>query len=125
MAETPIVESIIEPRLYAVTGTLQMELADQPASVTAVGDQFGNQRELFGKQLVAIASVVQTGRIHARHETRAAGSANGTLAVRMGEGHSNLNETVDRFRANIRIPQGPDGVETLLVSAIPENIWSR
>ena len=102
----------------------QVQLAHQPAVVAGVGQRAGDQSlgRLRRNHRVAIARIADPAGIHAGEEAGAAGRADGALAVGVRERHGLPHEAVEIRRANVRIPQRADGVEPLLVGAVPEDV---
>ena len=99
-----------------------MKFADQSAVISGIGDQPCNERGIFGKGLVAIARVVQAGRIHSSHKTGSAWCADRTLTKGVCESNAILQQAINHWRGHVLIAKGSDRVEPLLVRAIPENI---
>ena len=68
-----------------------MKLSYQPAIITTVGNYLGYDGRIRREAFIPVAGVVKTRRIHARHETRATRSTNGTLAISVRESHSTFD----------------------------------
>ena len=102
-----------------------MKFADQAAVISCIGDQPCDERGISGKGLVAIARVVQTGRIHSSHKTGAAWCTDRTLTKGVCERNATLHQAVNHWGGDVLITEGSDRVEPLLVRAIPENIRGR
>lgn len=99
-----------------------MKFADQSAVISGIGDQPCNQRGIAGKGLVAVACVVQAGRIHSSHKTGTAWRADRALAKGVCESDPTLQQAINHRGADVLIAEGSDRVEPLLVCAIPKNI---
>ena len=104
-------------------GTLQVKLADHPAIVTSLGNQFGNQRgRLRRERFVPVAAVMQPAGIQSGHVTGPARRANRALTVRMSKRGPFGHQPVQSRRADIRIPESRDRVKPLLIGAVPEDV---
>ena len=77
---------------------------------------------MIGKRFVTISAVVYPARIHARHKTGSTGCADRTLAVRMGKRCTIVYQPVQRGCAHMRITERTDGIESLLVGAVPQDV---
>lgn len=122
VAELPKGKSIVEPWLGPMAGTLEMKLANQAAVVSGIGDEFTDKGRATIERGIAVSRVMRTARIQTRHETGATWCADGTLTVNMSEGGAAFDERVNRRSAHMRIAQGADGVEALLVGAVPQDV---
>lgn len=122
VAKLPVRESIVDTRFRSIPGTLQMELADHPTAITGIRNQLCDHGRETGKRVVAVASIVQTRRIHAGHEAGTAGRADRTLAKGMRERHAFAHQLVNDGCLDVRITERADRVKTLLVRTVPENI---
>ena len=101
-----------------------MEFTDHPTCVSGLLYQLGDQRRRIGKRFVTISSVVNSRWIQTGHETRSAGSTDGTLAICVSKRRSTEHESVDGRCVDERISQRRDRVKSLLIRAVPEDIWS-
>ena len=122
MAELPIVKAIVNTRLGSIPGALKMELPDHSAVISGLGNQFGNDWMRGWKRFIPIPGVVQSRRIHARHEARTTRGADWALAIGVSEGHAFCNELINGRGSDMWIAQRTDSVKTLLIGAVPENI---
>ena len=77
---------------------------------------------LAGKMAVAVAIHAQSTGVNARQKTRSARRANRRLAISMGKGDGRIHEPVQYRRMDMRVAEPADGVEALLVRAIPKDI---
>ena len=77
---------------------------------------------MIGKRFVTVAAVVDAAWIHTGHKTGSTGRADRTLAVRMSERCTIVHQPVQRRRAHMRITERTDGIEPLLVGAVPQNV---
>ena len=122
----PVGKPVVLPWLRPVPATDQVKLADEAAFVTAVSDQFRDERRRFGrKRVVAVSRIVNPTRIEPAHETRAARRTDRALAVRMGKRDALADKSINRRRANELVAESSDRVEALLVGAVPQNVWAR
>ena len=122
MTKFPVTETIINPWFRPFAGTLQMKLPYQSTGISSIRNQLGNNRRPVGKRIIAIASVMNSARIKPTHETRSAWSTDRALTIRMGEGDPFVYQVIHYWSTNMRIPQRSNGVKSLLVRAVPENI---
>ena len=122
VAEAPEPVAVVHAGFCPLPRALEVKLARQAAVISAVCQQFGDQGRRIHKGPVAVAAVVNPPRVHAGHETRAAGCADRTLAVRSRESDAFLHQSVERRRAHVGITERADGVETLLIRAVPEYV---
>ena len=77
---------------------------------------------LTRKVAVAVAIDAQSTGVNPCQETRSARRADGRLAIGMGKGDGGIHEPVQYRRMDMRVAEPTDGVEALLVRAIPEDI---
>ena len=68
-----------------------MKLSYQPAIITTVGNNLGNDGRIRRETFIPVSGIVKTRRIHARHETGATRSTNWTLAISVRESHSTFD----------------------------------
>ena len=92
VAELPIAVAVIQTWFSSLAGTLQMEFPNHPAVIPTISDEFGDEWRVILKRLVSVPAVMDAGRVHACHETRAAGSTNRALTVSMCKRHPVANE---------------------------------
>ena len=102
--------------------TGQMELANQTAFVSGIGDQPGDQWWFRGKGIVAVPRVVDATRIETRHDAGSAGRADRALTIRSRERHAIGYEFVNGRRVYVFVAEGRNGVKALLVGAEPEDV---
>jgi hypothetical protein len=67
---------------------------------------------------------VNAARVEAGHDAGAARSADWALAIRLRKSNAFADKGIDVRRANVLVPQSLDRVESLLIGAVPENVWS-
>ena len=99
-----------------------MELADQPAVVSAVGEKPRDQGGGTGKRVIAITRVVDATGVHAGHEAGAAWCANRALAIGVRESNTSMDQLIHDRCDNVRIAERRDRVKPLLVGTVPEDI---
>ena len=99
-----------------------MKLSDQATVVPGLGDQLRDHGRMIGKRFIPVASVVNTRRIHPRHEARTTRSADRALAIGMCEGNALGDQAIDRGRDDMRVTERPDRVEPLLIGTVPEDV---
>ena len=99
-----------------------MKFSDHSAVVSLISDQLTDERDAFGEGGVSIAGAMQAGRVKPRHEAASARGADRALTISVGKSSAILNEGIDHWRFDIGVSEGSDGVEALLISAIPKNV---
>ena len=122
VAEFPIAEPVINPRLRAAARALQMKFSDQPAIIAGIGHQLTDHWRPVGKGGVAVARIVHAAGVQAGHEARPARRANRALAVGMRKCHAIAHKLIYHRRAYVRVAQRANGIEALLIGAVPENV---
>ena len=105
-----------------VLGGRQMELANQRAVVTGLGQTFGDQFFMRWKIGVPVAIDMVGGRVSPRQEARACGRADGALRVCVAECHSAGHQCVEGLGPDVGIAQRVEGVPALLVGAVPQDV---
>ena len=125
VTETPVPVAVVHAGFRALPRALEVELAHQAAVVPAVRQQFGDQGRRILEDAVAVAGVVDPAGIHARHEARPAGRADRALAIGVRKGDAIPHQPVQRRRAHMGIAERADGIESLLIRAIPENVGAQ
>ena len=115
---------VVDAGLATVECTGQVQLADQAAVVAGLGQQARDQvgGDLAVRPGFAVARVVHPAGIHAGQKAGAAGRADRTLTEGVSEGRARGHEPVEIGRADVRVAQRADGVEALLVGAVPQDV---
>jgi len=126
MAVLEVGVAIVDARFLAAAGAGEVEFADEAAFVTGVGETAGKESlgEFGGIEVAAVAVDVDGARVLPGEEAGAAGGADGGLAEGMGEGGGFYHEGVEAGGVDVGIVEGADGVEALLVGAVPEDVGS-
>lgn len=101
-----------------------MKLSDHATVVAGIGQQLTDKRRRIWKRVVAVARVVDSAGVHARHKAGTTGCANRALAIRRRKCHAICHELVDRGSVDIRIAKSGNRVEALLVGAVPQDVWT-
>ena len=124
VAVLKIVEAVFAAVLRAIVSARQVQLADEAAVVTGLGQDTAD--ELVDKTLrVGLAPVpnyVIGAWVRAGQETRPARRADRVLAIGMSEGHALSRQPVEIGRADLGITQSGYRVETLLIGAIQQDV---
>ena len=124
VAVLEVAVAVVDARLAPVEGAGQVELADQAAVVSGLGQlpryQVGGN--LAVRPGVAVARVVHPAGIHTGQKAGAAGRADGALTEGVSKGRARGHEAVEVGRADVRIAERADRIEALLVGAVPQNV---
>ena len=102
-----------------------MEFPNHAATVSRIRDQLRNEGSVFGESVIPVAGVASTAGVKACHETRAARRADRALAVGVSERDSLAYETIDGGSLDMGIAEGADGIKSLLIGAVPEDVGPR
>ena len=124
MAKFPIAEPVVNPRLGSLARALQMKFSDHPAIIARLRNQFGDDGSLLREAFVSVAGVMNAAGIKSAHEACPTGRADGTLAISVGEGRATAHKRIQNWCPYVRVAQGTDRIEALLVGAVPENVWT-
>ena len=105
-----------------------MELSNHAAVITRVSDQFADELRLVWKRFVAVARVMDSGRVHTAHETSSTWRANRTLAIRVRERNTFFDEPVDtqalQCGRDMQITLSTNGLVVLLLGLYPAALMS-
>ncbi len=99
----------------------KVELAGQPAGITVIGQNAGDQA-LFGTDALAVGAKAGGMRIAAGEKTSARRRAHRILHEGMGEGDRIVRQFPQMGRADVLVVQAFDGVVALLVGHDPEDV---
>jgi len=99
-----------------------MEFPNHAAAVSGICDQLRNKGNVFGESVIPVACVASTARIKSGHEAGSARRADRALAVGISECDPVVYEIIQGRRLDMRISEGSDGVESLLIGAVPEDV---
>ena len=121
----PISESVVQSGLGALARTDEMEFPNHATAVSGICDQLRNEGNVFWESVIPVACVASTAGVKACHETRAARRADRALAVGVSERDSRAYETIDGGSLDMRIAEGADGIKSLLIGAVPEDVGAR
>ena len=123
VAILPIAVAVVGAWLDALRSAGQMQLADQTAVVTRIGECARHQLWSLRKVFETVAVNMHRAGIHTGEETGAARRANRALTIGVGEGRTRGDQAIDIGRRHTFVSQSGDRIVALLVGANPENIW--
>ena len=123
VAVLPIAIAVVGARFdIATRGRCQVQLANQTAIVTRVGECTRHQLWPIRKVFETVAVNVHGAGIHTGEETSAARRADRALAIGVREGRARSDQAVDIRCRHVFVSQSGDRVVALLVGANPKNI---
>lgn len=124
MAEFPERKPVIKSWFRSSPRALQVELPNQACVIPSFRNQLTNQRRATIEGRVSISRIVRATRVQARHETRSTGCADWALAISLSERNPCFDQGINGWCPDIWISERANGVEALLIRAIPQNIWA-
>ena len=116
--------AVIGTGLGSFGRTGEVELAGEAAVVAGFGEDAGDETLVgaVGEASVAVTVGAQEAGVHAGKETGTAGGADGALHEGVGEDGGFLHELVDARSVDVGVAEPADGVEPLLVGAVPDDV---
>jgi hypothetical protein len=99
-----------------------MKLSDKSAIISSLRQDFRYQYLMTWKVVRAISMHMVTRWILTGQKGSAAWRANGRLGVRSCEGNTVFNEFIEVGSVDVGIPKTVNGIITLLVCAVPQNV---
>ena len=106
-------------------GRRQMQLADQRAVVTRFSQALGHKLFVRRKVRIAVAVDMMRGRVATGQKGGPCRGADRTLGIGPGERHAVGHQRVDGIGSDMRIAQRMDGVPTLLIRTVPQNVGAH
>ena len=100
-----------------------MEFPDHSTIVSHIGNELTDYGRPVREAFVSVARVVYPARVESTHKACPAWRTDRALAIGVGERGSLGYQLINDRSANKGIPQGTNGVKTLLVGAVPKYVW--
>jgi hypothetical protein len=101
-----------------------MQLSRKPADVSGILEHARDENFIF-RDVLAVLSRSGRARISAGEKAGTTGRADWALAISMLKQNPIFSEAIDVWSMDEWIAVAPKGVETLLISAEPEDVWLR
>ena len=101
-----------------------MELPYQPTIIPFVCKHLRNQLLASWKIVVTVAVDMVCGRIPSGEKSRSRWCADWALGIAASKSSSVFDKPIEIRCTYMRVPQASDSIESLLVGAVPQDIWS-
>ena len=102
-----------------------MQFARQATVVASFGEQLRDQLFTSRKVRISVAKHMMCGWVAPRQETGTRGGTYLTLRVGTLERHAACTKPVKRGRRYRALTKCADGIESLLIRAVPQSVWLR